>query len=115
MGYEKYIKKSEETEKIILKINEDEIPLTIRSIPWVKRMEIRDNCLSWDSTGSGKLHMSVYNRECLKYLIVDAPWGKTTEMFLLTVDDKLGMALEKLVPSPYSETDNINIEILKKE
>ncbi len=115
MGYEKYIKKSDETEKMVIKIDEDEIPITVRKIPWVKRMEIRDNCLSWDANGSGKLHMSLYVRECLKYLLVDAPWGKTTEMFLLTVDDKLGMALEKLVPSPYSDTENLNIDILKKE
>mgnify|MGYP003674413586 FL=1 len=35
----------------------------------------------------------------LKYIITEAPWGATSDMFLGKVDLKLGGALEKLVPS----------------
>jgi hypothetical protein len=40
-----------------------------------------------------------YGREALKAVIVEAPWGKTDDMFLAKVDLTLGAALEQIVPS----------------
>ena len=37
-------------------------------------------------------------------MIVDAPWGRTTETFLLSIDERLGQALEAIVPKAFGET-----------
>jgi len=34
-------------------------------------------------------------------MIVKAPWGKTSESFLVTIDERLGKALEALVPQAF--------------
>ena len=34
-------------------------------------------------------------------MIVEAPWGKTSETFLISIDARLGTALEQLVPSAF--------------
>ena len=39
----------------------------------------------------------LYIKECLKQMIVEAPWGATTESFLLSIDERLGKVLESLV------------------
>ena len=32
---------------------------------------------------------------------MEAPWGATTEAFLVTIDERLGKALESLVPTAF--------------
>ena len=54
-------------------------------------------------------------RECLKEMIIEAPWGKTTEAFLLSIDERLGGALEKLVPQAFSAEGDISPDDIKKE
>ena len=34
-------------------------------------------------------------------MIVEAPWGATNEAFLVTIDERLGRALESLVPTAF--------------
>ena len=49
---------------------------------------------------------------------MDAPWGKTTEAFLNSIDDRLGQALEELVPKAFgTDTDvgSVNTDTVKKE
>ena len=55
-----------------------------------------------------------YVKESLKAIIVDAPWGKTTDTFLISINEKLGRALETLVPRAFEDTDEADDE-LKKE
>ena len=47
-------------------------------------------------------------------MIIDAPWGKTTEAFLVTIDERLGTALESLVPKAFSTPEVLNAETIKK-
>ena len=47
-------------------------------------------------------------------MIVDAPWGRTTEAFLVSIDERLGGALEKLVPNAFSDTE-VDPNTIKKE
>ena len=35
-------------------------------------------------------------------MIVEAPWGRTTEAFLISIDERLGTALENLVPTAFA-------------
>ena len=39
----------------------------------------------------------------MKEMIVEAPWGNTTESFLLQIDNRLGAALEALVPQAFDD------------
>jgi len=48
-------------------------------------------------------------------MIVEAPWGRTTEAFLLSIDERLGSALEKLVPTAFSSEEGANPDEIKKE
>ena len=57
-----------------------------------------------------------YVRECLKEMIVEAPWGRTTEAFLLSIDERLGGALERLVPVAFAgDEEGVNPDEIKKE
>ena len=52
-------------------------------------------------------------------MITEAPWGRTTEAFLLSIDDRLGGALETLVPKAFNDADSDDsvseIDEVKKE
>ena len=39
-------------------------------------------------------------------MVIDAPWGRTTEAFLLSIDERLGNALETVVPRAFGNTDD---------
>jgi predicted P-loop ATPase/GTPase len=47
-----------------------------------------------------------FMRACLREMIVEAPWGRTTETFLLSIDSRLGTALEQLVPNMTGAEEN---------
>ena len=47
-------------------------------------------------------------------MIIDAPWGKTTESFLISIDHRLGRALEQLVPEAF-EQGGLDPDAVKKE
>jgi hypothetical protein len=51
-------------------------------------------------------------RETLKVMIVEAPWGATNDMFLMSIDQHLGKALEEIIPSAFEAGD---IPPLKKD
>ena len=48
-------------------------------------------------------------------MIVEAPWGKTTEAFLIRINSELGTALESLVPNAFESIDPKVVDDLKKE
>ena len=84
----------------------DELNITVKDMSWSKRNRIMSNCLTWDSSGNTSFDGDAYVRLCLKEMILDAPWGKTTETFLIRITDELGQALEQLVPRAFaSDTD----------
>ena len=47
-------------------------------------------------------------------MIIEAPWGKTTEAFLISIDERLGKALEELVPQAFGTDDLTESETIKK-
>ena len=57
----------------------------------------------------------LYVRECLKAMIIDAPWGRTTEALLVSIDSRLGTALEAIVPKAFGDDATIDPNILKKD
>ena len=48
-------------------------------------------------------------------MIVEAPWGRTTEAFLITIDDRLGSALESIVPKAFTGDSVVDVDTVKKE
>ena len=52
-------------------------------------------------------------KEVLKEILIEAPWGKTTDEFLNSINQEMGSALEKLVPSAF-ESNFTEVDVIKK-
>ena len=91
----------------------DEFQITIKPISWSKRNKLVSKCLHWDDSGEVDFDGDAYVRGCLKEMIIDAPWGVTTEVFLTTIDARLGSVLEQLVPKAFEDT-SAKIDEIKK-
>ena len=74
------------------------IPITVAGVPWARRNQIKSLCMSFDEDGKTHFDSQQYTSECLKIMIKEAPWGDTTDTFLIQVGDELGAALETLLP-----------------
>ena len=92
-------------EKRVVKIPDtgDEFEITIKDLSWSKRNQLLSKALQFNQAGETKFSADMYVRECLKEMIVEAPWGNTTECFLLQIDNRLGAALESLVPQAFDD------------
>ena len=109
--------------KVKIEATGDEFEVTIRALSWSRRNQILAKSLKWSSDGQTNFDGDLYTRNCLKEMVIDAPWGRTTEAFLLSIDERLGAALETLVPRAFGEpTDdqegevNLNqVDDIKKE
>tara|TARA_R100000963_G_C4623935_1_gene90670 strand:+ start:234 stop:605 length:372 start_codon:yes stop_codon:yes gene_type:complete len=100
---------------LIIENTGDEFEVTIKQLSWSKRNQLISGCLKWADSGDSSFDGDKYVRECLKEMVVEAPWGKTTEAFLLTIDERLGTALETLVPKAFSADVNLDPSTVKKE
>ena len=79
----------------------DEFTVTLRPLSWSRRNKIVSRCLKIDGGGNNSFDGDYDMKECLKEMIVQAPWGPTTESFLVAIDSRLGAALEALVPQAF--------------
>lgn len=120
--YTQYLVSHEpETQTISIDGTMDSFELSVKPLSWSKRNQLISKNLSWDSTGTTSFSADGYVRDCLKSMIIEAPWGRTTESLLLSFDERLGAALEKLVPKAFGEgsDDTIGTEAditaIKKE
>ena len=91
--------------------DEDELTITTKDISCSKRNHIMSKFLSWDNAGNTAFDGDAYVRLCLKEIITEAPWGNTTEAFLIRINDDLGQALESLVPRAFADDSNLSDEI----
>lgn len=120
--YKKYLI-SHEAEPMTIKINgtEESFEISIKPLSWSKRNQLISKNLNWNQTGETSFSADGYVRDCLKEMIVEAPWGRTTESLLLSFDDRLGSALEDIVPKAFGDNDpttgekNLDIDAIKKE
>jgi len=92
-----------EKRKVVIEETGDEFEVTVKQLSWAKRNQMVSKCLQLGTNGQNSFDGDLYIRECLKQMIVDAPWGVTNETFLSTIDSRLGSALEKLVPNAFGE------------
>ena len=103
------------TEVRTLELDGAEFTITVKPLSWSKRNQILSKARAWDPEGGAKFDGDAYVRESLKEMIVDAPWGKTTELFLLSIDERLGGVLESVVPQAFGTGELDDIENLKDE
>jgi|TARA_R110000744_G_scaffold257614_1_gene373038 hypothetical protein len=102
------------TQTVTIEETGDTFEVSVRNISWAKRNQLISRFMNWDADGNTKFNASEYVRACLCEMIVKAPWGKTTEAFLISIDSRLGKALETIVPEAF-ETEATDVEIVKNE
>ena len=90
---------------VVIEDTGDKFEVTIKQLSWAKRNQLVSRCLQLGADGANSFNGDLYIRECLKEMIVDAPWGRTTESFLVSIDNRLGSALEQLVPNAFGSTE----------
>jgi hypothetical protein len=93
------------TEVKTLSLEGAEFDVTVKPLSWSKKNQFLSKSLKWDSDGNTVFDGDAYVRECLKEMVIAAPWGKTSELFLISIDERLGNVLEQLVPQAFSGSD----------
>ena len=112
---EKYrVGNSTKVETVVIEETGDSFEVTVKPLSWAKRNELISKHMAWDPNGNTSFQASEYVRACLREMLVEAPWGKTTETFLISIDTRLGAALEALVPQAF-ESQGVDIDSTKKE
>ena len=96
-----------------LSLDGEEFEVTVKPLTWSKKNQFLSKCLKWDSEGNTVFDGDAYVRLALQEMIVAAPWGKTSEIFLISIDDRLGSVLEKLVPQAFGGDVGGEVENLK--
>lgn len=116
-NFEKYqVKTGTKKQTLIIEETGDEFEVTVKQLSWVKRNQLVSKCLRVGSQGEQSFDGDLYIKECLKEMIVEAPWGPTSESFLISIDERLGKALESLVPSAFGGNEGgAGPEEIKKE
>ena len=120
--YKAYLVSHEsETKTIKIPGTNESFEISFKHLSWSKRNQLISKNLTWSQTGETSFSADGYVRDCLKEMITDAPWGRTTESILISFDERLGSALENLVPKAFGEgvedtvgTDN-EVNTVKKE
>ena len=115
--YNKYlISHDTETLTLTIPVTGDSFDISIKPLSWSRRNQIISKNLNWDSTGTTNFSADGYVRDCLKEMIVEAPWGRTTETFLMSVDERLGNVLEDIVPKAFNpDEETLTPDSIKKE
>ena len=106
---------SNKVETVTIEETGDTFEVTVKPLSWAKRNQLISEHKSWDSNGNTSFQASEYVRACLREMIIEAPWGKTTELFLMSIDDRLGTVLESIVPQAFGTEEIGDIENLKEE
>mgnify|MGYP001593690275 FL=1 len=88
----------------------ENVYIKVVGIPWARLNYIKSQAVSFDDNKKTYFDGQFYINECLKLMVLEAPWGKTDDVFLLQVDKPLGRELEKIVPKASSENENDNIQ-----
>ena len=86
---------------VVIEETGESFEVKLQQISWAKRNQLISQFMSWDGDGNTSFNADGYVRACLKEMLVETPWGKTTETFLISIDARLGTALEKLVPNAF--------------
>ena len=109
---------SNDLETKVLEIDDTSFEVKIKPLSWSNRNRILSNSIQLDGQGNTAFDGDLYIRNCLREMLVEAPWGRTTESFLLSIDYKLGSVLEELVPKAFGDDvfgGGTDVETLKAD
>ena len=113
------LKKYQVSDKAVTKVvdlGDDSFEVRVKELTWFKRNEIMSKCMTVLPNVESSFDGALYVREVLKLIIVEAPWGATNDLFLLSIDTRLGQALETLVASMSEPTnEELSLDETKKE
>ena len=100
----------------VLKVDNSTFEVKIKPLSWSRKNQLVAGSMKFGG-GSGSMTFDAdeYVKESLKAILVEAPWGKTTDTFLISINEKLGKALETLVPKAFEDDSVEQAEELKKE
>jgi len=93
----------EDITETVLEYRGTEIKIKTKSISWSRKNQILTKCFSYNQDGSMQFDFDKYMKEVLVEIIVEAPWGRTDQIFLNRIKPDFGSMLEKLVPKAFEE------------
>ena len=95
----------------------EKFTVKVKDLSWSRKNQLVAKAMAFGGQTEGmSFDADYYVKECLKAMIVDAPWGKTTEAFLISIDARLGTALESLVPKAFGvDTSVEDVDTVKKD
>ena len=105
---------SSRVETVTIEETGDTFEVTIKPLSWARKNKLLSEHLKWDNEGNTAFQSAEYVRASLREMIVDAPWGKTTEAYLFSINAELGTALETLVPKAFGEEQGVEADAIKK-
>ena len=95
-----------EVEEREVELAGDTFKVKIKELSWSKKNQLVAKAMAFGGKTEGmSFDADYYVKECLKAMIVEAPWGKTTDVFLISINDELGKALENIVPRAFGDAD----------
>ena len=109
----KYKINATDREIIEVEVGEDKFKVEIKPLTWFRKNQLVTECMTFGNGGETNFDGSKYVKEVLKEIVTDAPWGKTTDAFLMSIDSKLGQALEAVVPKAFTN-EELDIDSIKK-
>jgi len=115
----KYMVSNEVEEREVV-LSDDKFTVKIKDLSWSRKNQLIAKAMAFGGQTEGmSFDADYYVKECLKAMVIEAPWGKTTDTFLISINDELGKALEVLVPRAFGgedeEDDDESMENLKEE
>ncbi len=98
----------------VIELGEDSFEVRVKELSWFQRNTLMSKCMQIKGNAESSFDGALYVREVLKQIIVEAPWGKTTDLFLTSINNELGQALETLVASMSGDSEELSLEETKK-
>ena len=93
-------------------LTEDTFTVKVKELSWSRKNQLVAKAMAFGGQTEGmSFDADYYVKECLKAMIVEAPWGKTTDVFLIGINDELGKALETIVPRAFGDAVDSGDEI----
>ena len=93
-------------------LTEDTFTVKVKELSWSRKNQLVAKAMAFGGQTEGmSFDADYYVKECLKAMIVEAPWGKTTDVFLIGINDELGKAFETIVPRAFGDADDSGDEI----
>jgi len=92
-----------ENKEIELEFEGRKILIRVRELGWSEKNQILSQCFTYQTDGSVSFNFDRYFKLAISKIIVQAPWGETTNIFLNRIKPAFGALLEKLVPKAFEE------------